>query len=84
MTTVCLNCGKKFEGTRRFGLCSDFCRDEHARKLSAKRAQLNRRLKFNERRCPDCQRVITDYRCPKCWSKRGRPADAGGFEEYSL
>lgn len=82
MISTCLVCGKLFEGCRSEGLCSEECVAEHRRRKSRARAVLNRKLKTNERRCPDCGRIITDYRCPKCWAKRGRPADMGGMEEY--
>lgn len=36
----------------------------------------------NKRRCPDCGKLITDYRCKQCWEKlrrrNGIPVDAEG------
>ena len=33
----------------------------------------------NIRRCHDCGRPTTDYRCPKCWAKIRRKS---GVEDY--
>lgn len=90
MRIVCPECGTEFEGTRKDMACSPECRKKRdTRRARERQARVCREQKQeqlaaheNERHCPDCGKLITDYRCPACWAKRGRPAD-GGFEEHT-
>ena len=98
MKTKCLSCGTEFEGRRETGLCSPECRRKWRAKYSREWSKTHAAPKKpgedapldSGRRCPDCGKPITDYRCPKCWAKRraaqGLPinGESMGYEEFDI
>lgn len=92
MKLVCPECGREFEGRRKDMVCSPDCRKkrdmrrsrERHRRMHREQQDERQAVKDSGRRCPDCGKPITDYRCPECWARRGRPAASMGFEEYDL
>lgn len=92
MKVICPVCGTEFEGARRDMACSPECRKKRDRERNRERQKRMYQQRKEERlleepapsrTCPDCGKPITDYRCPDCWAKKGRPAHEGGFEEYT-
>lgn len=90
MRTRCLECGTTFEGARSVGLCSDECRAKREARKADEQNRQHKKLAFEVRKCPDCGKPITDYRCPKCWAKRrvaaGIPVNGEslGYSEYDV
>lgn len=92
MKLICPECGTLFEATRKDMACSPECRKkrdirrnrERQSRIYQRRKEQNLADKLEcSRKCPDCGKPITDYRCADCWAKRGRSADEGGFEEHT-
>lgn len=90
MRSRCLVCKRFFEGVRKTGICSDKCREKRKNEKNQVQNEAHKALVFKPRKCPDCGKLTTDYRCPKCWNKRraalGIPmtSESAGYSEYDV
>lgn len=84
---TCLACGAKFiqEAASKGKYCSRICanagrkgmsRQEYLEHIGKQEERLEvstgPKLKDGKRKCHDCGKPCTDYRCRDCWQKRGR------------
>ena len=64
----CTHCGKTFEGHGNALFCSEACKKAH---LSSSHREVATKEPTHGllRKCHDCGRATTDYRCPVCQKK---------------
>lgn len=68
----CQNCGAPLYGTRKT-FCGRACRSRYQQKVRHSKGENDNdthSLVKATRRCHDCGRPTTNYRCPLCWEKR--------------